>query len=321
MDTQYLVPLQAAWERARGLLFDPFDIRVWLTLGLTAWLARLWDGSISGGDGGLKWDLEGRGDGVLSLAVEKIIYAVENPLGVFVIVMLMLVFLVVAAAVAWLSSRGAFLFLDNVAHRRARVSEPWDRLGRLGDSLFVWRVATQILAGLLAFALMIPLVVLVAPAVDAGGIFMGIGLALAIPLGMVGLLLGVVVAFVGFCTDQFVVPLMHRYDEGVLPAWERFLPLLRREPLSFLLMAVLYLVLAVAVSVFVAAAGLMTCCALFLVLAIPYVGTVILLPVHATARAFGPEFLGQFGEQYRVWPEPERIAPPAEGPPTSPEGE
>jgi len=69
------------------------------------------------------------------------------------------------------------------------------------------------------------------------------------------------------------------------------------------------------VSAVVAAAGALTCCALFLVLAIPYVGTVVLLPVYVTARAFGPEFLAQFGPEFETWP----AADPAPDPEPLPE--
>lgn len=314
MTTRYIDPLQQAWTRARGLLLQPFDLRLWLVVGFTAWLARLWDGTLAGGDGGVDLRLDG-GDspqGLVSVGVDHLVDVLDNPLSVFVVVVMLALYLVVGAAIAWLASRGAFLFLDNVAHRRGRVSEPWDRLGRLGDSLFVWRIATQLLVIPVAFLLAIPLLAMILPMSQADGIFRGIGVALAVPLGAIGLLLGLLAAFVAFCTDQFVVPLMYRYDEGILPAWERFLPLLRRDPVAFVLVALFYLVLAALVAAVVAAAGALTCCALFLVLSIPYVGTVILLPVHVTARAFGPEFLGQFGPEYVIWPDDEAGEPDIE---------
>lgn len=305
MEIRYREPLQRSWLRAKGMLLGPFNLELWFIVGFTAWLARLWDGSIWGGDGGLRWDMNNgdhRFGGLVGPGVEKIINALGHPLEFFVAMMLLMLFLAIAVAVAWVGSRGAFMFYDNVAWKHGRVSDPWQRLGRLGDSLFLWRVGTQLLAGLLALALILPILVLIAPAVAVGGIFAGLGVAGALLTGLAGLSLGLTVAFVGFCTDQFVVPLMHRYDEGVLAAWERFLPLLRARPLAFVLMALAYLVVWMFVSIIVFAAGAVTCCALFLVLSIPFVGTVVLLPVHVTLRAFGPEFLAQFGEAYDCWP-------------------
>ena len=67
---------------------------------------------------------------------------------------------------------------------------------------------------------------------------------------------------------------------------------------------------AAAVVLFVA--GCATCCCGFLLMAIPYVGSVVLLPISAAYRAYGPEFLAQFGPEWSVFePEP----PPAEPPP------
>jgi hypothetical protein len=47
--------------------------------------------------------------------------------------------------------------------------------------------------------------------------------------------------------------------------------------------------------------GLFTCCAGFLLLAIPYVNAVILLPVSYTFRAFSLEFLAQFGSGFNCF--------------------
>ncbi|MBK6898702.1 MAG: hypothetical protein IPH09_05360 [bacterium] len=74
--------------------------------------------------------------------------------------------------------------------------------------------------------------------------------------------------------------------------------------------ALFWLLLAVGVGVAIGALGLATCCVGWLVLAIPYLGTVILLPVYVTARALGPEFLAQYGEEWRLWPS-DAGAPPS----------
>jgi len=65
------------------------------------------------------------------------------------------------------------------------------------------------------------------------------------------------------------------------------------------LMLLLYLFVAIAVVTF----GLFTCCMGFLLLIIPYVNSVVLLPISYTFRAFGPEFLGQFGEDFKIFSE------------------
>ena len=46
-----------------------------------------------------------------------------------------------------------------------------------------------------------------------------------------------------------------------------------------------------------------------LILGLPLIGAILMLPYHVTWRSLGPEFLAQFGEEWRVmeplWGEPE----------------
>ena len=51
-------------------------------------------------------------------------------------------------------------------------------------------------------------------------------------------------------------------------------------------------------------AGLVTRCIGWLLLVIPYIGTVVTLPFWYTLRAFSLEFLAQFGPEYNVFPRP-----------------
>ena len=46
--------------------------------------------------------------------------------------------------------------------------------------------------------------------------------------------------------------------------------------------------------------GLLTCCIGWLLLAIPYIGAVVMLPIYVTFRSLDLEFLGQFGAEYTL---------------------
>jgi uncharacterized membrane protein YccF (DUF307 family) len=48
----------------------------------------------------------------------------------------------------------------------------------------------------------------------------------------------------------------------------------------------------------VVAAGLATCCVGWILLAIPYISTVVTLPAWYTYRAYSLEFLAQLGPEY-----------------------
>jgi hypothetical protein len=58
-------------------------------------------------------------------------------------------------------------------------------------------------------------------------------------------------------------------------------------------------------------AGFSTCCIGFLLMAIPYVSSVVLLPVDVLFRGLGPDFLAQFGPQWAITGAP--ATPPQPG--------
>jgi uncharacterized RDD family membrane protein YckC len=88
-------------------------------------------------------------------------------------------------------------------------------------------------------------------------------------------------------------------------AWSVFLKLFSRRAGHFLLYGIFIFVLIIMVVIAVIIFGFVTCCIGFLLLIIPYVGSVVLLPVSYTFRAFSVEFLEQFGEEFTIFPEEE----------------
>src|SRR5947207_429992 len=82
----------------------------------------------------------------------------------------------------------------------------------------------------------------------------------------------------------------------------------RQSP--FVLFVLCYIVLVIAAGMIGCIVACATCC----VAAIPYVGTVILLPVVMVLFAFPLCFLRQFGDPYDVW----EVVRPTEPPPIPP---
>jgi hypothetical protein len=111
---------------------------------------------------------------------------------------------------------------------------------------------------------------------------------------------GIVVAYTLLFLSDFVVPIMFRHGLGVTAAWSRFLALLRSHPGPFLLYGLMVFGLWLAVGVAVMAIGFSTCCIGFVFFGLPYVSSVVLLPVLVTFRGLGPEFLAQFGPEYSL---------------------
>jgi hypothetical protein len=314
MNVSYLDPLQRAIARARSILFTPFRLETWLVLGFAAFLSD-W---FSGGWGQAGWERKYVSGGVHSGPFFHGLHLYDwKPALIWgpLLAGLIALGLVVAVVFLWLGSRGKFVFLDGVARGHAAIVEPWNRTAPLGNSLFLWKLGFAIVSGLLMLGLLF---------VTIGSALLGwLGfherVAMAPPIiggiALAGLVV-LVVAFVWLMLDDFVVPLMYRHGIRTNEAWRRFLPLLRENLVPFVLYALFVLVLFAAAGMVVMAAGFATCCVGFLLLVTPYVGQVVLLPLYVAYRAFGPEFLAQFGPDFQVLAS--MPAAPAPGPPVTP---
>ncbi|PYI98062.1 MAG: hypothetical protein DME98_05830 [Verrucomicrobia bacterium] len=91
------------------------------------------------------------------------------------------------------------------------------------------------------------------------------------------------------------VTFLHIHD--VYLAFGIVVRLIAAYPGEILLYGLFLIVLALATAIVACVAACATCC----IAAIPYIGTVILLPVFALLRSFSLLFLRQFGSDYDVW--------------------
>jgi hypothetical protein len=137
MSIQYLNPLSRGWERMRKALFQPFDLKKWFVVGFTAFLAGLTDWHGGGGSGAksrgrIDWD------DVVYFPYKAWEWLLDNP-GWFTLIVIGIFFtFILVVLFTWLSSRGKFMFLDNVIHNRAQVINPWYEYRAEGNSLFLW---------------------------------------------------------------------------------------------------------------------------------------------------------------------------------------
>src|SRR5438093_7726365 len=316
MNVSYVVPLRSAWSRMLRMLFRPFQIEVWLVLGFGAFLSEY----LSWGFPGSRFGFRPHHRAFPHEALRRAVDFLRNPFGMMLVLWIVVAALALFLLFMWISSRGKFIFLDNVARERSGIVEPWRRLKRLGNSLFRWRLAFGILCLLVFGAILLPFLASLA-AIVREETFAPANLLVLLPLAMMFLPLGIVTAYVLLFLTSFVVPIMYRHDLTATAAWGRFLGLLRQEPLSFIFYGLFVLVLATGVGAAVFAVGMGTCCIGFILLGVPYVGSVLMLPLEVTARALGPEFLAQFGPDFSVVAAPSP-APPAvsPAPPSPPAG-
>lgn len=213
---------------------------------------------------------------------------------------LVLVILIFSVILLWLSSRGKFMFLDNVVHNRALVREPWNQFQSAGNSLFWWRL----------FFGMIVLISLVGIIGGAGyylfttfdpDTLSSTWIGVLVISCLVLFLLIFLMSYVAMLLEDFVIPMMYRNDLGVMDAWRSVLSLHNSHLGSFILYFLWKALLGLAAAIIVITAMLITCCIAACFLAIPYLGAVLLLPITVFYRAIGPEFLRQFGDEYDLW--------------------
>ena len=307
MNIAYINPLSRAWGRMTQALFKPFDLHKWLVVGFTAFLAGLTDWSNGGGGSG--GDGKGHVDFYDVLDFPRIAWEwlLDHP-GWLTLIIFGLFFLIcLAVLLTWLSSRGKFMFLDNVVHDRAQVVKPWHDFRRLGHSIFVWRLCVGFLgfATFMAFLVFCYITLLNLYEGDAPYqvfVLSGIGLA------FLALTIIVIFGYISLFLNDFVVPIMYKNEITVIPGWSRFLSLFGQHWLYFLLYGILVFFLHIVVIACVITAGLLTCCIGFIFLIIPYISSVITLPISYTFRAFSVEFLEQFGPEFSIFPQPEETA-------------
>jgi len=291
-------PIGWALTRTGRMLFKPFDGRKWFVLGFCAWLANLGEGGGAnfnpggGGPGRRSGGGPGPFDPVMDWGREHV------GLVILVAVVALVAFLAIGLVLTWLSSRGKFMFLDGVVRNRGAVVEPWHRFRTPGNSLFGFRVAFGL--AVLAVVLLIAGAGLAIAWPDIQAERFGVMAVAAIVVTSLLLIPAMLVlVLIGALLKDFVVPVMYLRGVRALAAWG----ILWREVLpghvgKIVLFYLMRIVLGFGIAVVAIVATCFTCCLTI----IPYLGTVILLPIFVFMRSYSVYFLQQFGPGWRFFP-------------------
>ncbi len=286
-------PVQRAIATTRRLLFAPFDLLKWLGLGFTAWLAMLNDSSPAANLANLPGQRPcGQSFQTASewiLAHLALVIALAACIGVFI--------LALALVSAWVGSRGKFMFLDNVARNRGEIAEPWRRTRVQGNSYFLFSIGFGLAA--LAVLGIIALTGVLIAIPDITRHQFGVNAIAALALGGLLLMLYIIVlTCVLIFLEDFIVPIMALRAGRALAAWSEFFDLFKAHTGAF----IRYLLFKIVLGWAAGAISLIFCCCLCCVMWMPYVGTVILLPLFVFLRCYSLHFLEQFGGRYRLLP-------------------
>lgn len=301
----FFAPLGRAWNRMKIALFQPFDLHKWFVVGFTAFLAGLADGNR--GSGGSRWSEDWNFRKFLRFPHRAWDWLIDHPGWFMLIAFGVFMLIVIGIVILWLSSRGKFMFLHNVVHDKAEVAYPWREYKKEGNSLFLWRL----IFGLICFLFFISLIAVFfvgASRLYGDSYYDRVPVPFLIMIGLLFLSMVILIGYISTFLDGFVVPIMYKQRLTATKGWGRFLSLFGKYPFHFILFGLLIFVMIIAFVILVIVAGLLTCCIGFFILIIPYISTVVTLPVWYWLRAFSVEFLAQFGDEFDLFP-PAEAAP------------
>jgi hypothetical protein len=299
MKIEIFKPFGEAFELMNKILFQPFDFKKWCVIGFAAFLTYL------SGVGFPGFHVPGNWVNHTSHQQERLTAFIHpeinredfrsfitglDPIWWALIGLLVLVALTIFVVLTWVRARGHFIFIDCIVRNRAAIAEPWNEYRDEGNSYFVF----SLFVGLAIFAFIVLMASFTIVPVLLGGDHGRHGLI------FVSVLFGgsifIVAVFFG-TVIQFVAPVMYRRRCRAWLAFQDLLKLLGDHIGVFVLFFLFCIVLGIAAGAVMVLAMCATCC----IAAIPYVGTVILLPVFVLMQSFSLLFLRQFGPEYDVW--------------------
>jgi len=334
--------LTNAWKSMVRMLFKPFSLERWLTLGFCCWMLTLGgemgnignfgsrffktdsshNGDPLGGLSAQNWErlnhvLNGNDASFLRRAATELHLAPATLnlwiLGITVFLLFTVVFLILCY---WLHSRFEFIFLDNLTNDRNEIKRPWHEFKTLGNSYF---------AGTLVFVVLIFAFNLLVAGIGGGLTYSWLAKCAAahrfIEFGQVRIIYSLLLGGVWFLTScaiglyfwfffYLLVPIMYRDRIDFRDGLRRMNTVMFRNVGSCILFWLVMLVVQFGFGLIILIVGMATCCLLFIALGLPYVGAVVMLPYWTFMRLTGVELLKELD------PRPE---PPAAPEPSEPE--
>ena len=294
-------PIGPAFEKVKEILFRPFDLGKWFVIGFCAWLAYLGSGGGNGGGGNINFPRGGHsGAGPDQVFHEAKNYISANLAWIIPVVLIVITLVItIWLVITWLNSRGRFMFLHCVALNKAEVKVPWRKFQKHGDSLFLFRIVLALIY-LATLILPIGIAILVIVTLVRSDARIGFVLGL-IAVGLVVFVISIAFAIVKKFVLDFVVPIMFLRTSSSKAAWRQFLELLSANKGRFALYILFQIVIGMALGTIVLAAVCATLCCLACFLGIPYIGTVLMLPVLVFKLAYSLCYIRQFGPEFDVF--------------------
>lgn len=303
-------PFSEAFALMKKILFQPFDLGKWCIIGFAAFLASLAGGSSYSFNPFSRWDTREDKKTIAEFFPDLGSVAQMEWWVIGLIVIGGLIILALVLVFMWLGARGRFIFTDCIVYNRGAIVAPWKEFRAQGNSFFLFSLLTMlcifVVVVLVALALFFPLVLRGSGRQTGPGFWIALGVFVFFIL---------CIAFGWTLVSQLMIPIMYRQRCLARQALSQSVGLIATQPGPMLLYFLFLLVILFAAGLISCVAACVTCC----IAAIPYIGTVVLLPIPVILHGFSLLFLRQFGSNYDVWANfmPPEFSPILLSPPTS----
>jgi hypothetical protein len=195
------------------------------------------------------------------------------------------------------------MFLHCIVRNVAEVVSPWHRYAREAASLFWFRLILGLAQLILIIPPLIAVAILIWRMVQRGEPSAG-GIVGAVIFFLLFLLLCLGIWLIARLMEDFVVPILFLRGGSCIQAWRVLGQLISPNLGAFVVYFLFQILLSLAIAACVLALVLVTCCVAGCLLALPYLGTVLFLPVLTFRRAYSILYLRQYGTEFDVFSAP-----------------
>ncbi|HLW35283.1 MAG TPA: hypothetical protein VKS98_06455 [Chthoniobacterales bacterium] len=298
-------PFNEAFELMNQILFRPFELKKWFVIGFAAWLSNLGNGNYNFNMRGDDWkDVPGAQE------VRDTVSQIPHWILIYGIIGFIALLVALIVLVAWLRSRGRFIFVDCIAKNRGAIAEPWREFREQGNSYFLFSLAVGVIMMIVLLAAALPFLV---PIIRSGGALPHLHDVYILCVIALWVAVAAVLVIAWALIGHFMIAIMYRRRCLAREGFRASVALIATYPGEITLYCLFWIALTIGTVFASCIVILATCCIALL----PYIGTVITLPIYVVLRGFGLRFIRQFGPDYDVWagngaspPAPPPLPPP-----------
>lgn len=286
-------PLTDGWNRMTRFCFEPFDIGKWFAVGFCAFLYEL-------ADMGFNFNIGPNINlgGPRAAIADVFDWISKNgPLAALLTLGGIVLFICVFVILEYLGARGRFMFMHNLVHNTGEVSRPWSEYAVQATGFFVLRLKVLLLLGFAAIGL--GLVCGAMAWSDFHARRWGAGSISAAVIALLGLpVMALTAALFKVLSADMIATHMFRNRSTAVEAWHATWEQVLTGNLGNLFLFYLVRILLGIPAWFVMVIGMLcTCC----IGALPYLSSVLFLPISVFFRCFTLHYLRQFGPQWDVF--------------------